>query len=63
MKYAIQVWFDDDWVYLTRGKYNSFDLEVITWGNAEEARSAMAEMFQKASDKVRVVEYKNERTI
>ena len=57
MKYAIQVMFDGKWIYLTRGRYDNYDLEVITWNSAEEARSAKAEMFQKGRDKVRVVEF------
>ncbi len=57
MSYAIQVLFDGTWIYLTRGRHDNFDLEVITWNTAEEARSARAEMF-KVMDKVRIVEYR-----
>ncbi len=57
MKYAIQVLFDGKWIYLTRGRHDNFDLEVITWDSAEEARSARSEMF-KVMGKVRIVEYR-----
>lgn len=54
-KYAIKVWFDDAWVYVSEGTFDN--LRVMTTGSYEEAQQWRDLWIRDGQEKVEVVEY------
>lgn len=55
MKYALKVWFDDSWLYVSEGPID--DLRAMTTDSYEEALEWRALWIRNGQEKVEVVEY------
>lgn len=55
MKYALKVWFDDSWLYISEGPID--DLRVMTTESYEEALEWRSLWIKNGQEKVEVVEY------
>jgi hypothetical protein len=55
MKYALKVWFDDSWVYVSEGPFDN--LRVSTTEDLEEARAWRDTWIREGQEKVEIVEY------
>lgn len=55
MKYALRVWFDGDWLYISEGPIDELRVCLMTLEEAEEA----AESWRVAGheEKIEIVEY------
>lgn len=54
-KYAIKVWFDDSWLYVSEGPFE--DLRVMTTTDYEQALEWRSLWIKDGQERVEVVEY------
>ena len=60
MKYAIQIWFEDDWMYVTTGSHSN-DLKPMLFDNSIDAEDLAGSWRLTGKEEyVKVVPYESE---